>query len=578
MLQVAGLRFGYTHEPLFEDVTFVLNTGERAGLVAPNGAGKTTLLRILAGELAPDAGTVQYDKEAGLSYYRQSHELGATGTVAEALLSGFGELLALRDELHAAQEAAASGTERALATLAHAMERYHVAGGDEVERRVAMVAQHLGFGDRDLARPIAGLSGGERGRLRLGICLTKPAGLMLFDEPTNHLDLETIAWLEDYLNGQSAAQLIVSHDRAFLDNVTTQTMELGRKSFRVYSLPYSEYAVARAADLERERELAERQQSFVQKTEDFIRRNIAGQKTKQAQSRRKMLDKLERVDRPEDVWQRAARVRFRFVDAPRSGDIVLDCHGLAASRGGRRLFGPFDLLVRRGDRVGVIGPNGTGKTTLLKLLSGQGAPEDRGEVKRGANLASGYYDQHLGSLEERRSAIEEVRSVRGDFNDDGARAYLARFRFYGDDPFRRVASFSGGERSRLALAKLLLHPMNLLFLDEPTNHLDMPAAEILEEALCGFEGSVVFVSHDRRFLETVSTRIVAMHEGGIDLYEGNYRDYVEQTRRAAAPAQSVVKGRAPAPAAARASSRPAATPAAERAASQAGQGAAAPSA
>ena len=548
MLQVAGLRFGYTHEPLFEDVTFVLDAGERAGLVAPNGAGKSTLLRVVAGELAPDAGSVQIRKDVGLAYYRQSHEVTATGTVREALLAGFGEVLALRAELCRAQEEAASGTDEALARLGSAMERYHVAGGDDVERRVDMVAQHLGFAEADMERPVSSLSGGERGRLRLGICLTQPAGLLLLDEPTNHLDIETIAWLEQYLRGLSSAQFVVSHDRAFLDNVTDATMELGRRTFRVYPLPYSQYAVAREADLDRERELVERQQAMVRKTEDFIRRNIAGQKTKQAQSRRKMLDKLERVERPEDIWQRAARVRFRFVDAPRSGDIVLDCHGLSAARGGRTLFAPFDLLVRRGDRVAVIGPNGSGKTTLLRLLNGQGAPADGGSVRRGSNLCSGYYDQHLGALTSEKSAIDEVRSVRGDFNEDGARAYLARFRFYGDDPFRRVGSFSGGECSRLALAKLLLEPMNLLFLDEPTNHLDMPAAEILEEALVGFEGSVVFVSHDRRFLETVSTRVVAVHDGRVDVYEGNYRDYVEQTARQKAEVASKLRASAPPPA------------------------------
>jgi ATP-binding cassette subfamily F protein 3 len=333
------------------------------------------------------------------------------------------------------------------------------------------------------------------------------------------------------------ALLVVSHDRAFLDNVCPITLELGHKSFRSYPLPYTRYHEERAEDLERERKRAEEQAAFVEKTEDFIRKNIAGQKTKQAQSRRRMLDRLERVDRPEDVWARAERIRFRFAEAPRSGDIVLEAQGLGAVRGANTLFSGVDLLVRRGDRIGIVGPNGSGKSTLLKLLAGRGHADDAGSVRRGTNLREGYFDQHLGSLEPNRSAVDEVRSVRGDFNLDGARQYLARFRFYGDDPLRQVRSFSGGEHTRLALAKLLLEPRNLLFLDEPTNHLDIPAAEILEEALVGFEGSVLLVSHDRRFLETVTTRTIAFEPTGVTVYEGGFKDYTaagERKRRAEA--------------------------------------------
>ncbi len=318
----------------------------------------------------------------------------------------------------------------------------------------------------------------------------------------------------------------MSHDRAFLDAVCPQTLELGTRGLRAYPMRYSDYAVAREEDLARERALLERQQAFVEKTEDFIRRNIAGQKTKQAQSRRKMLDKLDRVERPEDVWQIAERVAFRFAPALRSGDIVLDAKGLGATRGGRSLFAGVDLLVRRGERIGIVGPNGSGTTTLLKLLAGRGPAEDVGTVRRGTNLQDGYFDQHLGDVDPRLTAVEEVRTVRGDFTVEAARQYLARFRFWGDDPLRVVSGFSGGERSRLALAKLLLEPRNLLFLDEPTNHLDIPAGEILEEALVGFEGTVLLVSHDRRFLERTTTRIVSVRDGAVDVFQGGFRDYV----------------------------------------------------
>jgi ATP-binding cassette subfamily F protein 3 len=504
ILQVADLGFGHGATKLFENVTFSVALGDRVALVAPNGAGKSTLLRLVAGELSPDQGSVVVRRDASVAYYQ-----------------------ALDD----AQQAAASGAKEDLDRLMRATDAYHAAHGDELERKIESIAGKLGFSAEDMPRAVKSLSGGERGRLHLGVVLAQEPNLLLLDEPTNHLDLDTIDWLEQHLSAYRGAVVLVSHDRAFLDATTSVTMELGRTTFRVYPLSYSDYAEARETDLARERELAGRQQAFVDKTEDFIRRNIAGQKTKQAQSRRKMLEKLERIDRPEDVWAQAQKIRFRFADSPRTGDIVLEAKGLGARRGSRTLFDGLDLLLRRGDRIGIVGPNGAGKTTLLKLLAGQPSAEDRGEVRRGTNLAEGYFDQHLGTLDPTRTAVEEIRSIKGDLNVDGARQYLARFRFYGDDPLRKAAGYSGGERSRLCLAKLLLEPRNLLFLDEPTNHLDIFAAEILEEALIGFDGTVVLVSHDRRFLENVTSRVVSLRDGSWDVYPGGFRDFTQAARK-----------------------------------------------
>jgi ATP-binding cassette subfamily F protein 3 len=567
LLQVGSLRFGYAGDILFDDLTFSLAAGDRLALVAPNGSGKTTLLRLLSRELEPDAGSVVWRRDATVGYYRQSHEIASDGDVLGAFLSGFREVVDLRDELGRAQQAAASGSREALDELARVTERYHLAHGDALEHKVAALASHLGFSPRELARPVASLSGGERGRLRLGIVLARQPDVLLFDEPTNHLDLDTIGWLEGWLAEYRGAALIVSHDRAFLDNTCTTTMELGKRSARIYSMRYSDYVVARVADLERERALVERQQSMIAKTEDFVRRNIAGQKTKQAQSRRKMLEKLDRLERPEDVWADAERVAFRFAPAARTGDIVLDAKGLGAERGGRVLFDGLDLLVRRGERIGIVGPNGAGKSTLLTILVGRGrdadsavpasaasaapaAPAgglgggsgvDRGTVKRGTNLQEGYFDQHLGDVDVSLSAVDNVRRVRGDFTVEAARQYLARFRFWGDDPLRVVRGFSGGERSRLALAKLLLEPRNVLFLDEPTNHLDIAAAEILEEALVAFEGTVLLVSHDRRFLENVTTRIVRIRDGRAEVHQGGFKE--SERAREAAPAAGRSAGR-----------------------------------
>ena len=525
VLQVGGVRFGYGAETLFENITFSLALGERAALVAPNGAGKSTLLRLIGKELEPDEGSVVVKKDVTVGYYRQSHEIEARGDVLTAFLATFGEVVSLREQLAKAQHDAASGEDQALRHLAELTDRYHLARGDELEHRVAAIAHKLGFSDADLARSVQSLSGGERGRLHLGVILAQEPDLLLLDEPTNHLDLDTIAWLEGYLKSYRGAVLVVSHDRAFLDATCPETMELGTRGLRVYPLSYSAYHEARAEDLERERALMERQQAFIEKTEAFIRKNIAGTNTKQAQSRRKMLDKMDKLDRPEDVWAVAERVKFTFAPAARSGDILLDAKGLSATRGGRTLFSGVDLLVRRGERIGMVGPNGAGKTTLLKILAGIGDPADGGTVRRGTNLQEGYFDQHLGQVNPSNSAVDEVRTVRGDFTVEAARQYLARFRFWGDDPLRVVGGFSGGERSRLALAKMLLEPRNLVFLDEPTNHLDIPAAEILEEALTGFEGTMLFVSHDRRFLENVATRIVSVRDGQVEIFQGGFSDF-----------------------------------------------------
>ncbi len=528
VLQVDHVSFGYGAEILFEDVSFTLGAGERMALVGPNGSGKSTLLRIIAGEVAPDEGRVLLPKSVRVGYLRQSHEPDVAGRVLDVLLAPFAEARAAREALTAAEHAAASGLPEDLDRLARAQDRHHLSGADAIEREVSTVAHQVGFSDADLERAVSSLSGGERGRLQLAAVLVSRPDLLLLDEPTNHLDIESTEWLEGFLRGFPGAAVVVSHDRAFLDATCPQTGELGLLRFRLYPAAYTEYLVLRDETLARERREVELQRAEIAKTEDFIRRNLAGQKTNQAKSRRRMLEKMARLDLPEDVWTDARKLGMRFAPPRRSGDIVLEAQGLGAVRGERRLFAGIDLLLRRLDRLAIVGPNGTGKSTLLKQLAGLPTPpgaEDDGTVRRGTNLDMGYFDQHLESLDPERSCVEEIRAVRPDMVVDAAREYLARFRFYGDDGFRRVGSLSGGERTRLALARLLLVPRNFLLLDEPTNHLDIPACEILEEALRHFEGTLVVVSHDRYFLDRVSTRVLHLEDGKATFYPSGYADY-----------------------------------------------------
>jgi ATP-binding cassette subfamily F protein 3 len=533
VLLVDHLSFSYDVDLVFEDVSFSLLLGEKLALVAPNGQGKSTLLKLITGQLVPDQGRVQIPKDVRVGYLHQSHEPDPSGTVMEALLASFREARAASEQLREAEEAAADGTDEALDRLARAQEEYARTGADAIERELRTIANRVGFAEQDLSRSVRSLSGGERGRLQLAVVLASKPELLLLDEPTNHLDLESVEWLEGFIRAYKGAVIVVSHDRAFLDATCPRTAELGMFAFRDYPLKYTDYLVAREADIEREKKAVLEQRDFIAKTEEYIRRNLAGQNTKIAQGRRRMLAKLERLENPEDVWRSAKKLGLRFVPSRRSGDVVLEASNLCASRGGRTLFTGLDVRIKRLDRLAIVGPNGAGKSTLLKLLAGLGTPEDSGDVRLGTNIDVGYFDQHLESLDPSLTCIEIVRQLRPDMVIDAVRQYLARFRFYGDDPFRAVASLSGGERTRLALAKLLLVSRNFLLLDEPTNHLDLPSCEILEEALAHFEGTVVLVSHDRYFLERVATRVLHLEHGRLTQYSGTWADYVSHQQKLA---------------------------------------------
>jgi ATP-binding cassette, subfamily F, member 3 len=545
LVQLADIHFGYAGQDLFEGITWQVNAGEHIGLVGPNGAGKSTLLRLMAGELTPEAGQVARARGTTLAYLHQSQEFKGEGTVLSALLHPFAHVLALREELGALTRRLETDHAPAdLARYGHLEEELRHKDGWAVEARVRELAADVGFGATDLARGIDTLSGGERNRLELAKVLLAAPDVLLLDEPTNHLDMEACERLEGFLETYPGAFVLVSHDRYFLDAVCREIVEVDGGELERYPGGWSAYV----KDRDKRRELAlqawKRQQAEIERTEEFIRKNLAGQKTNQAKSRRKMLEKIERLELTSDAWQQAGRIGLRFEvgDHPGGKEAVVAEKLDVGYPGAAPLVTGLDLVVYRGDRLGIVGPNGAGKSTLLKTLLGAQPPlpgAAPGSLRRGHELRVGYFDQKLGGLDDERSLIDEIRSVRGDLSPDSVRNYLARFRFFGDEVFRVVRGLSGGERNRLSLAKMMLRPVNLLALDEPTNHLDIPAREVLERALGAYGGTLLVVSHDRFFLDQICTRLLVLEgDGRWSLETGNYSDW-RGRQRARAPAAAV---------------------------------------
>ena len=535
--QLSDITFGYPGTDLFENLSWQINAGDRIGLVGPNGSGKSTLLRLLSGELLPDTGQVVRTRQARVGYLRQSQEFGEGRSLLDELLAPFEDVLRTHEEMVTAERALERDhSEAALAAYAHLQERYTALGGYTLEARVRMLAADVGFAEADLSRQVSTFSGGERGRLELAKVLVAEPELLLLDEPTNHLDITAVERLEDFLLQYPAAKafVIVSHDRAFLQRVCTSIVDVALGELDVYEMRYDKYVVEREG--RRDRAIAEwrRQKEEIARQEDFIRKNIAGQKTNQAKSRRKMLEKLDRLERPEDAWGFASRIGLRFASGDHAGaKEAIKADRLTIGFEGAPLVRDLNLVIYRGDRIGIVGPNGAGKTTLLRTLLGQIEPL-AGEITRGPGVRIGYYDQKHRDLDEEHSLVEEIQGIRPDWTPDPVRNYLARLRFFGDDVFRKVKGLSGGERSRLALGKMMLVPRNLLALDEPTNHLDIPAREVLEEALSGYDGTLIVVSHDRYFLDRTITKILELDgKGHGELHIGNWSDWRERKRTAA---------------------------------------------
>jgi ATP-binding cassette subfamily F protein 3 len=536
LAQFSDATFAYPGTEILDGASLLIRPGDRLALLAPNGAGKSTVLRLLAGDLQLDAGDVRVLGRASVAYLRQSQELSGAGTLLDALLEPFAELQRLHEQLIATEHELHTGDGATLARYGEMQERYQNQGGYDLEARVKRLMTDVGFAESDLARSVDTLSGGERGRLELAKVLAQKPDLLLLDEPTNHLDLAAIERLEAFLSEYTGAFLLVSHDRAFIRAVCREIIDLEDGKFVRYAFGYDKYVVERDARLERARAAYERQKEHVEKTEDFIRRNLAGQKTKQAQSRRKMLEKLERLERPDDEWEHAGKIALSFQTGGDLGskETIRAPKLTVGYPDAPPILRDVTANIYRGDKVGIVGPNGSGKSTLLKTLIGE-LPPIAGKVEIGTGVRIGYFDQKLSSLNEDLSLIDEIRSVRADLSPEVIRQYLAKFRFFGDDPFRTVRGLSGGERSRLAMAKIMLFPRNVLVLDEPTNHLDIPARETLEDALDGYEGTLIVISHDRYFLDRVCTRLLVIDGDRLEAHVGNYSDWrrrVHEAKRA----------------------------------------------
>jgi len=526
LVSLSNVSFGYAADLIFRGLTLQVNAGERLGVVGPNGHGKSTLLRLVAGTLLPESGDRSVRRGVDVGYLRQSQELPDDATVHDLLLTAFPEILATERKLEAAQHRLAAGDDsaEALEEYGRLQHRFEELGGYALEARADALASELGFGPDDLPRAAGSLSGGERARLELARVLLREPAVLLLDEPTNHLDIRQTEKLERRLAEYPNSFLLVSHDRAFLRATCDGIVEVERQVATRYRGGWESYRLQRQAKLRRALEEYVRQNERVEKTEDFIRRNIAGQKTKQAQARRKMLEKLERLERPEDVWEAARHLGIRFDEGEHPGgrEAIRARELTVGFEGKDPLVRDFDWTLYRGERVGVVGPNGAGKTSLVLALLGRLKPVG-GLAELGYEVVPGYLDQKLRlGLDLGRWFVDEVRALRPDLTIEEARGELGRYRFLGDDVFKAVGALSGGERCRLALLKVALLPHNLLVLDEPTNHLDIPACEVLEDALREYGGTLLVISHDREFLDNVVTKILWVEGGTAREFEGNY--------------------------------------------------------
>ena len=534
MISFSNINKQYGKQLIFVDASFQLNPGEKVGLVGPNGSGKTTLFRMVVGEESPDEGEVSVPKRLTIGYFRQDVEEMKGRPVLDEAIAGSGRLGDLHHELedlHNAMNdpARANDMDRILARFGEVQEEYEHLGGYTLEAQAREVLHGLGLKDDQIDGDVGALSGGWKMRVALARVLLGRPDALLMDEPTNHLDLESIIWLEQFLKSYPGALLMTSHDREFMNRIVSKIAEIDSGEITVYTGDYDFYERERAIRESNQQAAFARQQSMLAKEQRFIDRfKTHAAKAGQVQSRIKALDKIEKIELP----KKRQIVKFEFRTPPRSGDQVAVIEDLNKAYGARVIYQGFNLIVRRGERWAVMGRNGAGKTTLLKMIAGASAP-DSGSVRLGASLNMGYFAQQ--SLDVLDADLTILEQLQNDFPQDGIgslRTLAGAFQFSGDDVDKKIRALSGGEKSRLAMARMLYNPPNFLVLDEPTNHLDLATKEMLVDALKNFEGTMVFVSHDRVFLRGLGSRVLELGgESGTDrtprVYPGSYIEYVQ---------------------------------------------------
>ena len=533
LVRASNITKTFAGVPVLQGVSWQIEAGRKIGLVGANGSGKSTLLNLLSGAMSADRGKIEAARQTSIGYLTQEMTAEGDRALFDEVCEAFRTLLDMQAEMtrletHMSQQQAGEADLQRYGAL---MEEFSARQGYAIRSRVEATLSGLGFRADALLTPVRHLSGGQKNIAALARVLLQEPDLLLLDEPSNHLDVRATEWLEGILREYPGTVVVVSHDRYFLDRAVDEIVELEQGGLQRYPGNYSAYVTAKALRREQQTKAYEQQQAEIERHEEFIRRNIAGQNTRQAQSRQKMLARIERLDRP---GAQGRRMNVQFTANRRENHEVLVCRGLRKRYGEREVLRRLSFTIHRGEKVGLTGPNGAGKSTLLRLLMGQEAP-DAGSLCVGSNIAVAYYDQELASLQSRNTVLDEVWLMAPDWTQGEMRSHLGRFLFSGEEVLQSIGSLSGGQKSRVALAKLMLTTANLLVLDEPTNHLDIPACEVLEQALAEYPGTLLIVSHDRYFLDRVIDRLLMLHDGACTSHAGNYSDY-QASRSAPAPA------------------------------------------
>lgn len=531
MLRLEKISKTYPTGEVLKDINWEVRPGDRIGLVGVNGAGKSTQLKIVMGEIEPTTGKIIRPNSLRIGYLNQEFDIDESRTVQDEMWRAFGEINRVHESLSKVHHALESATPEELDKLLDKMDKlqrqFEGMDGYGIESKIGKILSDMGFTLEDADRFVSAFSGGWQMRMNLAKVILQEPDLLLLDEPTNHLDLDTIEWLETYLRDLNTPMVIVSHDREFLDRLCNQIVETERGVSSTYLGNYSSYLTQKAEQKLAQMAAYERQSKEIEKQQEFVDRfRASATRSTQAKSREKQLDKIERIDAPDtDV----RTLRFKFPEAPRSGREVVIVENMTHFFGEKLLFLGTDLLIERGDKIAIVGPNGAGKSTLLRLITGGEAPAE-GSVKMGEhNVIMGYFEQNQAeALDLSKNVMDTIHDEVPDWTNEEVRGILGRFLFSGETVQKNVTSLSGGEKARLALAKMLLQPVNLLILDEPTNHLDIPAKEMLEGAIGAYDGTVIIVSHDRYFVSQTATKILEIRDGEFRLYRGDFKYYQDK--------------------------------------------------